>query len=297
MQGSEMTLNGNRDNEIGLDGQQYVPSPAERVRTQVADYEASGGVEGATLEGRPVVILTSVGAKSGKVRKNPVMRIVDGDRYVVVASAGGSPANALSAVDAAPLACAGLTMFNSLRHTGAGPGDLVVIVGIGGLGHVGAQFAVKMGFRTVDIARGPEKGELACELGAHHYIDSLAGDVAAELQNLGGARVVAATITNADAMTTALGGLGLHGELLTLAALNDPVQVTPIRVISNSGTVHGHPASAFSDLEDTLNFAALQGIKPMVEVLPLEKAADGYQRMLANQARFRVVLTPAETSA
>jgi alcohol dehydrogenase len=297
MQGSEMTLNGNRDNEIGLDGQQYVPSPAERVRTQVADYEASGGVEGATLEGRPVVILTSVGAKSGKVRKNPVMRIVDGDRYVVVASAGGSPANALSAVDAAPLACAGLTMFNSLRHTGAGPGDLVVIVGIGGLGHVGAQFAVKMGFRTVDIARGPEKGELACELGAHHYIDSLAGDVAAELQNLGGARVVAATTTNADAMTTALGGLGLHGELLTLAALNDPVQVTPIRVISNSGTVHGHPASAFSDLEDTLNFAALQGIKPMVEVLPLEKAADGYQRMLANQARFRVVLTPAETSA
>jgi alcohol dehydrogenase len=296
MQGYEMTLNGNSDNEIGLDGP-YVPSPAEGVRTQVADYEASGGVEGATLEGRPVVILTSVGAKSGKVRKNPVMRIVDGDRYVVVASAGGSPANALSAVDAAPLACAGLTMFNSLRHTGAGPGDLVAILGIGGLGHLGAQFAVKMGFRTVAIARGPEKGELARELGAHHYIDSLAGDVAAELQNLSGARVVAATTTNADAMTTALGGLGLHGELLTLAAVNDPVQVTPIQLINNSGTVHGHPAGASSDLEDTLNFAALQGIKPMVEVLPLEKAADGYQRMLANQARFRVVLTPGETSA
>jgi alcohol dehydrogenase len=296
MQGSEMTLNTNSDNKIGLDGP-YVPSPAERVRTQVADYEASGGVEGATLEGRPVVILTSVGAKSGKVRKNPAMRIVDGDRYVAVASAGGSPANALSAVDAAPLACAGLTMFNSLRHTGADPGDLVAILGIRGLGHLGAQFAVKMGFRTVAIARGPEKGELARELGAHHYIDSLPGDVAAELQNLGGARVVAATTTNADAMTAALGGLGLRGSLLTVAALNDAVQVTPIQLINNSGTVHGHPAGASSDLEDTLNFAALQGIKPMVEVLPLEKAADGYQRMLANQARFRVVLTPAETSA
>jgi alcohol dehydrogenase len=205
--------------------------------------------------------------------------------------------DALSAVDAAPLACAGLTMFNSLRRTGAGPGDLVAILGIGGLGHLGVQFAVKMGFRTVAIARGPEKGELARELGAHHYIDSLAGDVATELQNLGGARFVAATATNADAMTAALGGLGLHGELLTLAAVNDPVQVTPIQLITNSGTVHGHPAGASSDLDDTLNFAALQGIKPMVEVLPLTKAADGYQRMLANQARFRVVLTPAETSA
>jgi alcohol dehydrogenase len=203
----------------------------------------------------------------------------------------------MSAVDAAPLACAGLTMFNSLRHTGAGPGDLVAILGIGGLGHLGVQFAVKMGFRTVAIARGPEKGELARELGAHHYIDSLATDVAVELQKLGGARVIAATATNADAMTAAVGGLGLHGELLTLAAVNDPVQVTPIQLINISGTVHGHPAGASSDLEDTLNFAALQGIKPMVEVLPLEKAADGYQRMLANQARFRVVLTTAETNA
>jgi alcohol dehydrogenase len=160
------------------------------------------------------------------------------------------PDDALSAVDAASLACAGLTMFNSLRHTGAGLGDLVAILGIGGLGHLGVQFAVKMGFRTVAIARDPEKGELACELGAHHYIDSLAGDVAIELQNLGGARVVAAPATNADAMTAALGGLGLHGELLTLAAVNDPVQVTPIQLINNSGTVHGHPAGASSDLEE-----------------------------------------------
>ena len=188
-------------------------------------------------------------------------------------------------------------MFNSLRRTGAGPGDLVAILGIGGLGHLGVQFAVKMGFRTVAIARGPEKGDLARQLGAHHYIDSTASDVATELQNMGGARVIAATATNTEAITASVGGLGLHGELLPLAVLHEPVQVSPMQLITISGTVHGHPAGASNDLEDTLNFAALQGIKPMVEVMPLEKAADGYQRMLANQARFRVVLTPADTSA
>ena len=219
------------------------------------------------------------------------------DFVVAPATALARIPDALSAIDAAPLACAGLTMFNSLRHTGAGPGDLVAILGIGGLGHLGVQFAVKMGFRTVAIARGPEKGDLARELGAHHYIDSLAADVAVELQNLGGARVIAATATNADTMTNALCGLGLHGELLTLAAINDPVQVAPIQLINNSSTVHGHPVGTSSDLEDTLNFAALQGIRPMVEVLPLEKAADGYQRMLANQARFRVVLTTEGSAA
>jgi alcohol dehydrogenase len=219
------------------------------------------------------------------------------DEYVIApASALARIPDELSAVDAAPLACAGLTMFNSLRRTGAGPGDLVAILGIGGLGHLGVQFAVKMGFRTVAIARGPEKGHLARQLGAHHYIDSLASDVASELQSLGGARVIAATATNAEAIAAAVGGLGLHGELLTLA-LADPVQVSPVQLINISGTVHGHPAGASNDLEDTLNSAALQGIKPMVEVLPLAKAADGYQRMLANQARFRVVLTTEDTSA
>jgi len=213
------------------------------------------------------------------------------DYLVAPASALARIPDEMSAVDAAPLACAGLTMFNSLRHTGAGPGDLVAILGIGGLGHLGVQFAVKMGFRTVAIARGPEKGELAHELGAHHYIDSVASDVATELQNLGGARVIAATATNAEAISESVGGLGLHGELLALAAVPDSVQVTPIQLITISGTVHGHPAGVPHDLEDTLNFAALQGIKPMVEVMPLEKAADGYQRMLGNQARFRVVLT------
>src|ERR1700742_915241 len=167
--------------------------------------------------------------------------------YVVApASALARIPDELSAVDAAPIACAGLTMFNSLRRTGAGPGDLVAILGIGGLGHLGVQFAVKMGFRTVAIARGAEKGELARQLGAHDYIDSTASDVATELQNLGGARVIAATATNAEAITAALGGLGLHGELLTLAALTDPVQVSPIQLITISGTVHGQPAGASS---------------------------------------------------
>ncbi len=215
------------------------------------------------------------------------------DYVVAPATALARIPDELSAVDAAPLACAGLTMFNSLRHTSAGPGDLVAILGIGGLGHLGVQFAVMMGFRTVAIARGTEKGELARELGAHYYIDSTASDVAAELLKLGGARVIAATATNADAIAAAIGGLGLHGELLTLAALNDPVQVIPMQLITISGTVHGHPAGVAHDLEDTLNFAATQGIRPMVEVVPLDKAADGYQRMLANQARFRVVLTTA----
>ena len=217
------------------------------------------------------------------------------DYVVAPASALARIPDDLSAVDAAPLACAGVTMFNSLRRTGAGPGDLVAILGIGGLGHLGVQFAVKMGFRTVAIARGREKGDIAKQLGAHHYIDSTVSNVATELQNLGGARVIAATAANAETLTAAVGGLGLHGELLTLAIV-DTMQVSPTQLITIAGTVHGHAGGASNDLEDTLNFAALQGIKPMVEVMPLEKAADGYQRMLANQARFRVVLTTKETS-
>ncbi|MCU1700810.1 MAG: alcohol dehydrogenase [Mycobacterium sp.] len=213
------------------------------------------------------------------------------DYVLAHASALARIPEGLSVVDAAPLACAGVTMFNSLRRTGAGPGDLVAILGIGGLGHLGIQFAVKMGFRTVAIARGSEKGVLARELGAHHYIDSTAGDVAAELQKLGGARVIQATATNSDAVSAAAAGLGPNGELITLAAVVDPVHVSPAHLISISGTVHGHPGGASPDVEDTLDFAALQGIKPMVEVLPLEMAAEGYQRTMANQARFRVVLT------
>jgi alcohol dehydrogenase len=197
----------------------------------------------------------------------------------------------LSAVDAAPLACAGVTMFNSLRRTGAGPGDLVAVLGLGGLGHLGVQFAAKMGFRTVAIARGSQKSKLAFELGAHHYIDSSASDVAAELQALGGARVVQATAANADAISATIDGLQPHGELLTLAVLTDSLDVTPLQLIMSSATVHGHPGGVAQDVEDTMNFALLQGIKPMVEVMGLGDVSSGYQRMMNNQARFRVVLT------
>jgi alcohol dehydrogenase len=197
----------------------------------------------------------------------------------------------LSATEAAPLACAGVTMFHSLRRSSARSGDLVAILGIGGLGHLGVQFAAKMGFRTVAIARGTEKQDFAFSLGAHHYIDSTATDVAHELQDLGGARVIAATAANADAISAAIGGLGSYGELLALAAVADPIHVTPVALINNSGTIHGHPAGVSQDVEDTMNFAVLQDIRPLTETLPLDRVNAGYQRMMANQARYRVVLT------
>ncbi|TFV57885.1 alcohol dehydrogenase [Mycobacterium sp. PS03-16] len=196
----------------------------------------------------------------------------------------------LGAAEAAPLACAGVTMFNSLRHTGAMPGDVVAILGIGGLGHLGVQFAVKMGFRTVAVARGSEKCDMAEQLGAHHYIDSTVSDVAVELRKLGGARVIAATVTNSAAMSATIDGLAPHGELLTLGVSADPIAVTPLQLINTTGTVHGHPAGTAADIEDTLNFSALQGIRPWIEEFPLKSVADGYDRMMRNEARFRVVL-------
>lgn len=199
--------------------------------------------------------------------------------------------DALTATEAAPLACAGVTMFNSLRHTGAHPGEVVAVLGIGGLGHLGVQFAARMGFETVAIARGTEKSDMAYELGAHHYIDATVTDVAAELRKLGGARVVAATATNRAAINATVDGLAPHGELLTLAVLDESLDVTPLQLINSSGTVHGHPAGAAADTEDTLEFAALHGIRPWVEPMPLSDAAAGYDRMMRNQARFRVVLT------
>ncbi|TXI49920.1 alcohol dehydrogenase [Mycolicibacter arupensis] len=199
--------------------------------------------------------------------------------------------DALTAVEAAPLACAGVTMFNSLRRTTARPGDVVAILGIGGLGHLGVQFAAHMGFRTVAIARGSEKADMAHKLGAHHYIDSTVDDVAGQLRKLGGARVVAATATNPQAISATIDGLAPHGELLTLAVLDESIHVTPLQLINSSGTVHGHPAGVAADTEDTLDFAALHGIRPWVEPIPLEDAAAGYYRMMRNQARFRVVLT------
>lgn len=213
------------------------------------------------------------------------------DQIVAPHSSLGAIPEGMSFIDAAPLACAGVTTFNSLRKTGARAGDVVAILGIGGLGHLGVQFAAKMGFRTVAIARGQEKAELAYQLGAHQYIDSAAASVADELQKLGGARVVAATAANSDAMSAAYDGLATHGELLALGVSMDPLNINPVQLISRSGTVHGHASGTARDVEDTMNFAALQGIRPMVEIMPLADAAAGYARMMDNQARFRVVLT------
>ena len=197
----------------------------------------------------------------------------------------------LDAVDAAPLLCAGITTFNALRESVARPGDLVAILGIGGLGHLGVQYAVKMGFEVVAIARGAEKGPLAKELGAHHYIDSTTEDVAEELTKLGGAQVVLATVTVPDAMTPALGGLKPRGQLVVVGASADPMQVPPFALIPGSTAVQGHASGTSQDSEDTLRFSALTGVRPTIETMPLAEAQAAYDRMMSGDARFRVVLT------
>jgi len=197
----------------------------------------------------------------------------------------------LSAVDAGPLMCAGVTTFNSLRNSGARPGDLVAILGIGGLGHVGVQFAAKMGFRTVAIARGMDKEPLAKKLGAWSYIDSKAQDPAAELQKLGGAKVVLATATNGDAMSATLGGLGVNGKLVILGAAAEPLQVSGIPLLLGRRSILGWPSGSSIDSQDALSFSVLTGVRAMNEVFPLERAADGYEHMMSGKARFRAVLT------
>jgi D-arabinose 1-dehydrogenase-like Zn-dependent alcohol dehydrogenase len=197
----------------------------------------------------------------------------------------------LSATDAGPLMDAGVTTFNPLRNSGARPGDLVAVLGIGGLGHLGVQFAAKMGFDTVAIARGEDKEPLAKRLGARTYIDSRRQDPAAELQKLGGARLVLATVTNAEAMTATLGGLGPDGRLVVVGAPAEPLQVSALLLIGGRRSVAGWPSGRAVDSEDTMRFAMLQGIRPMTELYPLDRAAEAYERMMSGEARFRVVLT------
>jgi D-arabinose 1-dehydrogenase-like Zn-dependent alcohol dehydrogenase len=197
----------------------------------------------------------------------------------------------LDDVDAAPLLCAGITTFNALRNSGARAGDLVAILGIGGLGHLGVQFAQRMGFRTVAIARGEDKAPLAKQLGAHHYIDSRKENVADALKALGGAKVILATVTNGDAMTAALGGLGLNGKLIILGVADKPIEVPSVQFIMGLNAVQGWPSGTSVDSEDTLAFSALAGVKPMIETYPIERAAEAYDRMMSGAARFRVVLT------
>jgi D-arabinose 1-dehydrogenase-like Zn-dependent alcohol dehydrogenase len=198
----------------------------------------------------------------------------------------------LSAVDAGPLLCAGITTFNALRHSGARAGDLVAILGVGGLGHLGVQFARRMGFHTVAIARGQDKKALALELGAHRYIDSQAEDAAKVLTKMGGAKLILATVTNAPAMTAVIEGLGIDGKLLVVGASPEPIEVTPIQLLGARREIAGWPSGTAVDSEDTMRFSTLQGVKPMIETYPLEKAADAYARMMSGKARFRVVLVP-----
>ncbi|MFF1837211.1 alcohol dehydrogenase [Streptomyces sp. NPDC058231] len=197
----------------------------------------------------------------------------------------------LSAVDAAPLGCAGVTTYNALRRSPARPGDLVAVLGVGGLGHLGVQYASRFGFDTVAIARGGEKEALARELGARHYIDSSATDVAEALQALGGARVVLATAANADAMTATFDGLRHRGQLIALGVIPDPLHISPLQLITGSRSVQGHPSGTAQDVQDTMTFSAQAGVRPMVETAPLEEVNDAYQRMLSGAARFRMVLT------
>jgi D-arabinose 1-dehydrogenase-like Zn-dependent alcohol dehydrogenase len=197
----------------------------------------------------------------------------------------------LSAAEAGPLLCAGVTTFHALRESGARPSDLVAIYGIGGLGHLGVQFAVKMGFRTVAIARGADKEPLARQLGAHIYLDSAAQDVAAELTKLGGAKTILATVTSGKAMSAMIPGLAVRGRLVVVGVGMDPIEVFPIDLIGASRTVTGHIVGAPIDSEDTLAFSALTGVRPTIETMPLERAAEAYDKMMRGEARFRMVLT------
>ena len=192
--------------------------------------------------------------------------------------------------------CAGITTFNALRESVARPGDVVAILGVGGLGHLGIQFAAKMGFEVVAIARGNDKEPLAKKLGAHHYIDSKASDVAEELNKLGGAQVVLATVTVADAMTATLGGLKARGQLVVVGAPNDPLQVPGAALIFKSSAIQGHASGTSQDSEDTLRFSALTGVRPMIETVPLSEAQAAYDKMMSGAARFRMVLDDGLTS-
>jgi len=197
----------------------------------------------------------------------------------------------LSDVEAAPLLCAGITTYNALRHSGALPGDLVAVLGIGGLGHLGIQFANKFGYKVAAIGRGPESGALAKKLGASVYIDNKMTNAAEALQKLGGAQVILATAPNSKAMSEVMDGLGPNGKLMVVGATTDPIEVTPVQLITGSRAIQGWASGTPADAEDTLRFAELTGVRPMIETYPLEKAAEAYTRMMSGNAQFRVVLT------
>jgi D-arabinose 1-dehydrogenase-like Zn-dependent alcohol dehydrogenase len=212
------------------------------------------------------------------------------DYLVARAEAVARVPEELSPVEAAPLMCAGVTTYNCLRNSGARPGDVVAVLGLGGLGHLAVQFAAKMGFKTIAIARGQDKAALAKTLGAWRYIDNQAQDASAELQKLGGAKVILATVTAGDAMAAVVGGLALNGTLMVIGAAGS-MEVSPIVLLLGNKAVKGWYSGTSIDSQDTLGFSVLTGVRSMNEVMPLERAAEGYERMMNGGARFRVVLT------
>ncbi len=199
----------------------------------------------------------------------------------------------LASAEAAPLLCAGITTYNALRNSCARAGDLVAVSGIGGLGHLGVQFSSRLGFRTVAISRGREKAEAARKLGASAYIDADTVDPARALADMGGARVILATAPNSKAISMLVGGLAVGGTLVVVAASAESLEVTPLQLIGGRKSIQGWPSGDAKDSEDTLNFSAFSGVRPLIETFPLEKAAEAYERMITNQARFRMVLRVA----
>jgi D-arabinose 1-dehydrogenase-like Zn-dependent alcohol dehydrogenase len=212
------------------------------------------------------------------------------DYLVAQTSAVARVPKELSEIDAAPLLCAGVTTFNALRHSGAGPGEVVAILGLGGLGHLGVQYAAKMGYKTVAIARGQDKEPLARKLGAALYIDSQAQDPAAELARLGGAKAILATATSSDAMKSVLGGLATNGTMMLIGAVGS-LEVNPLFLLTGDRSVKGWYSGTSIDSQDALRFSSLTGVRSMNEVMPLERANDAYERMMSGKARFRVVLS------
>ena len=197
----------------------------------------------------------------------------------------------LSDVEAAPLLCAGITTYNALRHSGAMPGDLVVVLGVGGLGHLGIQFANKFGYKVAAIGRGSESAALAKKLGASVYIDNKVTNPAEALQELGGAQVILATAPSSKSMTEVIDGLAPNGKLMVIGVSTDPIEVTPVQLVTGSRSIQGWASGTPADEEDTLRFAELTGVRAMIETYPLEKAAEAYARMMSGKAQFRVVLT------
>jgi D-arabinose 1-dehydrogenase-like Zn-dependent alcohol dehydrogenase len=197
----------------------------------------------------------------------------------------------LSAIEAAPLMCAGITTYNALRNSGARAGDVVAILGIGGLGHLGVQFAAKMGFKTIAIARGKDEEELVKKLGARQYIDNRSQNAVEELNKLGGAKVILATVPSGKAMSEILGGLAVNGKLVIIGASDEPIQVPSFLFISGRRSLIGWPAGTSIDSQDTLSFSVLSGMRSMNEIFPLEKAPEAYEQMMSGKARFRAVLT------